>query len=187
MNGVRAEILKEAGVTVLEWLERLFDIRFMLSMAPVNWVFTCTVLLYKDSEQRLCRLVTELRVNVGKSRLKVRRCTGRKGGARLNVMLNGKLLEEVDQFKYLGTVTAANGGVESDVCQKMNEGCKVLGAMKEMVKNTRLGMHVKRVLYEKVIVPTVMAGLELWGMLVTQRQKFYVFMMKCLSCKAGVS
>ena len=37
-------------------------------------------------------------MNVGKS--KVMRCTRSEDGARLNVMLNGEALEEVDQFKY---------------------------------------------------------------------------------------
>ena len=32
--------------------------------------------------------------------------------------------EEVDQFKYLGSVIAANGGVEAYVCPRVNEGCK---------------------------------------------------------------
>ena len=37
-------------------------------------------------------------MNMGKS--KVMRCTRNKDGARLNLMLNGGVLEEVDQFKY---------------------------------------------------------------------------------------
>ena len=51
-------------------------------------------------------------MNVGKS--KVMRCTRKEDGARLNVMLNGDELEEVDQFKYLGSIIAANG-MEADV------------------------------------------------------------------------
>ena len=90
-----------------------------------------------DSERKLCQLVTEfgrvcerrkLRVNVGKS--KVMKCTRNEDGASLNVMLNGEALEEVDQFKYLGSFIAANGGVEADVCHRVNEGSKVLGALK---------------------------------------------------------
>ena len=42
----------------------------------------------------------KLRVNVGKG--KVMKCTRNGDGARLNIMLNGEVLEEVDQFKYLG-------------------------------------------------------------------------------------
>ena len=55
-------------------------------------------------------------MNVGKS--KVMRCTR-------NVMLNGEALEEVHQFKYFGSVTAANGGVEAGVRHRVNEGCSV--------------------------------------------------------------
>ena len=102
-------------------------------------------------------------MNVGKS--KVMRCTRNEDGARLNVMLNGEALEEVDQFKYLGSVIAANGGVEADVRHRVNEGCKVLGALKEVIKITGLGMNVKKVLYEKVFVPTAMYGSEAWGIL----------------------
>ena len=50
----------------------------------------------------------------------------------------------------------------------------VLGALKG-VMNRRLGMNVKKVLYEKVVVPTVMYGSESWGMKVTERQKLNVF------------
>ena len=60
-------------------------------------------------------------MNVGKS--KVTRCMRNEDGARLNAMLNGEALEEVDQFKYLGSVIAANGGVEADVHHRVNEGC----------------------------------------------------------------
>ena len=120
----------------------------------------------------------------GKS--KVMRCTKNEDGARLNVMLNGGTLE-VDQFKYLGSVIAANGGVEADVRHRVNEGCKVLGALKGVMKNRGMGMNVKKVLYEKVVVPTVMYGSESWDMKVTERQKLNVFEMKCLRSMIGVS
>ena len=54
-----------------------------------------------------------LQVNVGKS--KVMRCTRNENGARLNAILNEEALDEVDQLNYLGSVIAANGGVEADV------------------------------------------------------------------------
>ena len=55
-------------------------------------------------------------------------------------MLNGEALEEVDQFKYLGSVIAANDEVEVDVRHRVNEGCKVLGALKGLMKNRGLGI-----------------------------------------------
>ena len=63
----------------------------------------------------------------------------------------------------------------------------MLGAIKGVMKNRGLGMDVKKVLYEKVIVPTVMYGSELWGMKVSERRRLNVFEMKCLRSMAGVS
>ena len=37
MDGVRVEMLKEGGVTVLEWLVRLFNICFLLSIVGYQW------------------------------------------------------------------------------------------------------------------------------------------------------
>ena len=95
-------------------------------------MFADDTVVVADSERKLCQLVTEFRsmcerrklqVNVGKS--KVMRCTRNEDGARLNIMLNGEALEKVDQFKYLGSVIAANGGVEADVRHRVHEvnGC----------------------------------------------------------------
>ena len=43
-------------------------------------------------------------------------------GDRMHVTLNGKPLEEVDCFKYLGSQVAADGGCERDLVHRMNEG-----------------------------------------------------------------
>ena len=47
MDGVRVEMLKEGGVTALEWLMRVFNICFLLSIVPVDWVIAYMVPLYK--------------------------------------------------------------------------------------------------------------------------------------------
>ena len=55
------------------------------------------------------------------------------------------------------------------------------------MRNSGLGRHVKKVLYEKVVVPTVMYGSESWGIKATEKQKLNVFEMKCLRSVTGVS
>ena len=86
-------------------------------------------------------------MNVGKS--KVMRCTRNEDGARLNVMLNGETLEEIDLFKYLGSIIVANGGVEADAHHRVNERSKVLGALKGIMNNRGLGMNVKNICMRK--------------------------------------
>ena len=98
-------VVQEVNVTVLgKGLELLSanGARFEISQL----LFADDTALVADSEEKLCRLVSEfgrvcerikLRVNVGKS--KVMRCSRYGNGGRMHVILNGEPLEEVDCFK----------------------------------------------------------------------------------------
>ena len=114
-------------------------------------LFADDTVVVADSERKLCHLVTEfgkvcerrkLGVNMGKS--KVMRCSRNEDGARLNIKLNEEALEEVDQFKYLGSVIAAKAGVEAELHHRVNERCKVLGALKGIMKNRGPEMNIKK-------------------------------------------
>ncbi len=48
----------------------------------------------------------------------------------MNVALNGKVLEKIQCFKYLGLHVAVDGGIEREVKFRMNEVGKVCGRMK---------------------------------------------------------
>ena len=67
------------------------------------------------------------------------RCSRYGNGGRIHVIPNGKPLEEVDCFKYLGSQVAADGGRERDVVHRMNEGYRGLGAVKIVLSNRGLG------------------------------------------------
>ena len=109
-------------------------------------LFADDTALVADWEDKLCRLVSDfdrvcekrkLRVNVSKS--KVMRCSKYGNGGRVHVILNGKPLEEVDCFKYLGSQVAADGGCERDVVHRMNEGYIVWGALENVLSNRDYG------------------------------------------------
>ena len=77
--------------------------------------------------------------------------------------------------------------MEADVHHIVNEGWKVLGALKVVMKNRGLGMNVKKVLHEKVVVPTVTYCSESWSRKVTERQKLNALEIKCVRSMTGVS
>ncbi len=60
----------------------------------------------------------KLRVNERKS--KVMKCTRLVDGRRMNVALNGEVLEEVDCFMYLGSHVAVDEGIEGEVKFRIN-------------------------------------------------------------------
>ena len=91
---------ERAGVAECKWWQ--FETNQLL--------FADDTALVADSEEKLCRLMSEfrrvcekrkLRVNVGKS--KVMRCSRYFNGSRMHVILNGEPLEGVDCFKYLAS------------------------------------------------------------------------------------
>ena len=84
--------------------------------------------LVADSEEKLCRLMSEfgrvcerrkLIVNVANS--EVMRCSRYGNGGRMHVIL-GEPLDQVFFCKYLGSQVAADGRCERDAVHRMNEG-----------------------------------------------------------------
>ena len=157
-------------------------------------LFADDTAMVASTEERLQRLVEEfgavcerrkLRVNVGKSKVMV--CSRGGGRARLDVRLNGEVLEEVESFKYLGSVISKGGGVSEDVSQRVNAGAAAYGAMKSIWREKEVGMRVKKGLYESIIVPTVMYGGESWGLRKKEERRLNVMEMNCLRNMCGVS
>ena len=56
--------------------------------------------------------------------LKVMVCANTERKERLDLSLDGEILEEVNSFKYLGSFIGKNGCVVEDVIGRVNEGVK---------------------------------------------------------------
>ena len=75
----------------------------------------------------------KLGVNAGKST--VIRSLRYGNWGQMHVKLNGKPLDKVDYFNYLGLQVAADGGCERDVVHTMNEGYSTWIALKSVLSN----------------------------------------------------
>ena len=103
------------------------------------------------------------------------------------VRLNDEPLEEVDCFKCLGSQVATDGGCEMDLVHRMNDGYRAWGALKIVLSNRGLEIHVKKCPYEGIIVPTALYGAVAWSMRNAERRIVNVLEMKCLRSLVGVS
>ncbi len=65
----------------------------------------------------------------------------------LAIVMNRKLLEEVECFKYLGMHVAVDGGIDVEVKFRINEMEKVWGVMKRVFRYGSFGVNVKKRLY----------------------------------------
>ena len=187
-------VVREVNVRVL--LKRLELLSVNSGWFEINQLlFADDTALVVDSEEKLCRLVSEfgrvckkikLSVNVGKS--KVMRCSRCGKGGRVQGILNSEPLQEVECFKYLGLQAAADGECESDVVHGTNDGYIAWGVLKSVLSNRGLGIKAKKCqyLYEGVIVPTALYRADALGMRSAERMKVNVLKMKCLRSLFGL-
>ena len=191
-NAYMDGVVREVNVRVL--FERAIAAECDWYRFEINQLlFADDTALVTDSEEMLCRLVSEfgrvcerrkLRMNVGKS--KVMWCSRYGNGGQMHMMLNDKQLEEVDCFKYTRLQVAADV-VKRDVVHRMNERYRAWAALKSVLSNRKFGIKAKKYLYEGVIVPTALSGAEAWGIRSAERRKVNVLEMKCLRSLVGVS
>ncbi len=102
-------------------------------------LFADDTALVADSEGRLRKLVEEFgrmckrrKLKVNGSKSKVMRCMRLVDGRRMNVALDGEVLEKVECFKHLGSHVDVDGGIEGEVKLRENEVGKVCGGMKSI-------------------------------------------------------
>ena len=66
-----------------------------------------------------------------------------------------------------------------DVKKRFGDGVKIFDAMKIMFKAWKIGLNVKRKIYQTEVEPTVRYGKEVWGMRIDERHKIDVVELKC--------
>ena len=90
--------------------------------------------------ERVCSK-RKLKVNVGKCR--VMRCSAGVESEPLNMRLNGEVLEEVKEFKYMGSMITASGGMDAELRERLGEGGKVMGGLASIWKCGAMSIEAK--------------------------------------------
>src|ERR1700755_96343 len=113
----------------------------------------------------------------------IKRCGGRNGGG---VEVEGRKLEEVNEFKYLGMLVEGKGGTEKEIKNRVVEGMKVLGGLREVWKKGRISKEIKVRMFECMCLPSSTYGCETWVMNAQIRKGLEVFEMKGLRAICGL-
>jgi hypothetical protein len=88
----------------------------------------------------------KLSMNVAKS--KVMRVTRRENADNLNITVNGVRMEEVECFRYLCVDIDRDGGMKSEMKDRVSEGEKFSGVVRKMWKGEGLSIDSKRGMIE---------------------------------------
>ena len=106
--------------------------------------------------------------------------------SREKVRVSEKEMQGLDNFNYLEVMISTDGGMGEEVAHRVLEGRKVWGTMAKLWKENMISREVKRELYERVVIPTVVYGSETWSLSAQERRKIEVFEMMCLRNICGI-
>ena len=199
---------------IREMKAKVGDVGARLNLNGESWrVVTClfaddTVLL-AESERQLQKVVDEfhkvclrrkLKVNAGKSKVMVferremevcdfsmpyrvevpavRRC---------NIALGGEKMEEVSQFKYLGTVLGKHGEMEGEIQERVLRGRNVTGSLARVMKGRSVSMEVKIGIRNSILLPSLTYGSETWAWNRAQQSRVRAVEMSYLRGACGVT
>ncbi len=71
------------------------------------------------------------------------------------IWLGKEKMEEVNEFKYLGTNLWKHGSMEGEIRERTVKGRQVMGTLERVMKGRNVSMAVKRGIRNSVILPTL--------------------------------
>ena len=95
------------------------------------------------------------------------------------VHLNGEVCKKVDQFSYLGSIIAEEGGVDREVTSRIGSAMGVLNGMNHIWRNEKITRRFKRRRLESHVLPVLLYGCETWNTKETHISQLEVFLNKC--------
>ncbi len=97
-------------------------------------------------------------------------------------------MEEVNEFKYLGSVMCKHGGTEGEIRERALQGRRVVGSLGQIMNGRSVSMEeVKRDLRNTIIVPTLTYASETWTWNESQRSRVQAMEMSYLRSACRVS
>ena len=79
---------------------------------------------------------------------------------RCEVALGEEKMEDVNKFKYLGTVLCKYGGMEGEIRERAVKGRCVIRPLARIMRGRNVSMHIERGLKNSIFLPTLTYGLE---------------------------
>ncbi len=78
------------------------------------------------------------------------------------IWLGKEKMEEVNEFKYLGTILCKHGSMEGEIKERTIKGRQVMGAMERVMKGRNVSIEIKRGIRNSIILPTLSYASETW-------------------------
>ena len=104
------------------------------------------------------------------------------------LVLEGREVECVNDFKYLGSVLEADGGIVKEVGERIAKAPRAFGALKSLVfSKSSLSYKMKRMVYKAVVLGVLLYGSETWTTKRNTTRRLEAFHNHCLRGIVGIT
>ena len=157
-----------------------------------NLRFADDIVLLAESKKDLQALVSKvdafskkfgLTINISKTEVQVIS----REKVQIDIKIDGKTLEQVENFIYLGGVISEVPSSESDIKRRVGLAMGSMQKLNPIWKSKDIRNSTKLELYKVLVLSIASYGAETWTLKKTDEQRLRVFEMACLRKILGVS
>uniref|UniRef100_A0A8D8LKZ5 Craniofacial development protein 2 n=2 Tax=Cacopsylla melanoneura TaxID=428564 RepID=A0A8D8LKZ5_9HEMI len=102
-----------------------------------------------------------------------------------SVKLDGKELNKVQQFKYLGSTISEKGTITEEINNRINTSSRFYNCIKGIIWNKNVPLKCKRTIYQTYFVPILTYGSETWTVKRKEESRIQAAEMKFLRSTVG--
>jgi len=99
-----------------------------------------------------------MKINVKKTKVM---CISRTGNHKLKILVEGQRVEQVTQFKYLGSIISSDWYCENDIRNRIVMGKQAFGNKKRLL-TSNINLDLKKKIVKCTIWSVVLYGAETW-------------------------
>ena len=94
--------------------------------------------------------------------------------------LNGQVIDEVDNFTYLGSRVSTSGDGEEEILVRISKASQAFASLRSIWRSKNISQKTKIRFFKSNVLSTLLHGAESWKMTKTISHKLEVFQNKCL-------
>src|SRR6266576_4746657 len=108
-----------------------------------------------------------------------------KNTARSKIVVSGKIIEQVNNFRYLGEDMLYDG--ELDIQNKLNKFLKITGLINRVLNVNKIWREMRMKVYNTLAIPMLTYGSEVWALRKTDKRRIEATEMRVMRRTAGVT
>ena len=96
------------------------------------------------------------------------------------IILHGKVVEEVNEFTYLGSKMTTDGDTESEINARLSKAGPAFASLKNIWKSKKISLKTKLRFFTSNVLTTLLYGCESWKMTKATCHKLDTYQNCCL-------